>query len=83
MPHALTRMRTRPGVGVGMGMVSSLRTSGPPGECMTAASIVLAMVRVVVVVMVRKCLVEGGCCWVLWVEVRGQWSGQLRAEVRN
>lgn len=49
MPQALTRMRTRPAVGDGMGMVSTCRTSGPPGECKTAARITLAMVQVVVV----------------------------------
>ena len=48
MPQALTRMRTRPAVGVGTGMVWSWRTSGPPGWCMTAARIVLA--------------IGGGCC---------------------
>jgi hypothetical protein len=39
-PNAFTRMRTSPFWGVGIGSVSSLRTSGPPGEWMTTAFMV-------------------------------------------
>ena len=39
-PKAFTRMRTWPGEGVGIGRVSSLRTSGPPGAWITTAFIV-------------------------------------------
>lgn len=48
MPHAWTRMRTSPGLGMGMGIRSILRTSAEPEPCTTTA-----FIRGVVVDMVR------------------------------
>ena len=78
MPQALTRMRTRPAVGVGMGMVSSFRTSGPPGVRMTAARIVLAMMRVVVVVVKKRWWREAVVGFFGWRRAaRGRLGGQV------
>ena len=42
-PVARVRIRTWPGLGVGMGMRRSWRTEGGPGAVITAASMVLDM----------------------------------------
>ena len=47
-PNALTRIRTQPLSGVGMGRSSRMRALGPPGLWTTAARIVLGMVWVMV-----------------------------------
>ena len=67
-PQAFTRIRTWPGEGVGMGRVSSLRTSGPPGPWITAAF----MVDMVGGLMSLYNMV---CVWIdglvrLWIKVR-------------
>ena len=72
------RIRTRPGDGVGMGIFEILRTSGPPGACMTAARIVLAMVRVVVVVVRKRWWREAVVGFFGWRRgARGRLSGRL------
>jgi hypothetical protein len=44
-PKALMRMRTCPAFGFGIGHCCTLRTSGPPISCMTAAFIVADTAR--------------------------------------